>query len=34
MLLKPGNEVKIIDRKKNTSGDAVIMTAVSRVAKT
>jgi c-di-GMP-binding flagellar brake protein YcgR len=29
MLLKPGNEVKIIDRKKNTSGDAVIMTAVT-----
>ncbi|NLL20390.1 MAG: hypothetical protein GX263_01455, partial [Firmicutes bacterium] len=29
MLLKPGNQVKIIDRKKNTSDDAVIITAVT-----
>lgn len=27
MLLKPGNQVKIIDRNKNTSGDAVVLTA-------
>ncbi len=29
MFLKPGNQVKIIDRKKNISGDALILTAVT-----